>query len=104
MCIRDRLTLESTFTTLAFAIAGTTLSLALGVVFGILSSEVFWQLVFPERGTRRPIRHRVPLVGLRAALAVPRAIHEAIWGLFFINILGLDPLVAVLAIGIPFLS
>jgi phosphonate transport system permease protein len=97
-----RLTLESAFTTLAFAIAGTTLSIALGVVFGIRSSEVFWQLVFPERGTRRPIRHRVPLVGLRAALAVPRAIHEAIWGLFFINILGLDPLVAVLAIGIPF--
>jgi phosphonate transport system permease protein len=97
-----KLTLESAFTTLAFAIAGTTLSLALGVVFGILSSEVFWQLVFPARATRRPIRHRAPLVGLRAALAVPRAIHEAIWGLFFINILGLDPLVAVLAIGIPF--
>ncbi|MBE9079929.1 ABC transporter permease subunit, partial [Romeria aff. gracilis LEGE 07310] len=35
-------------------------------------------------------------------LAVPRAIHELIWGLFLINILGLDPLVAVLAIAIPF--
>lgn len=97
-----RLTVESTFTTLAFAIAGTTLSVALGLIFGVLGSEVFWQAVFPDRGTRRPIRHRVPLLGLRAALAVPRSIHEAIWGLFFINILGLDPLVAVLAIGIPF--
>jgi phosphonate transport system permease protein len=97
-----KLTLESTLTTLAFAVAGTTLSIALGVIFGILSSEVFWQLVFPERGRRRPLRHRAPLVTLRAGLAVPRAIHEAIWGLFFINILGLDPLVAVLAIGIPF--
>lgn len=96
------LTLESTLTTLAFAIAATALCVALGLVFGILSSEVFWQLVFPERGRRRPLRHRAPLVGLRAALAVPRAIHEAIWGLFFINILGLDPLVAVLAIAIPF--
>lgn len=96
------LTLESTFTTLAFAIAGTTLSIALGFVFGILSSEVFWQLLFPERGARRVTRHRVPLVAVRAGLAIPRAIHEAIWGLFFINILGLDPLVAVFAIGIPF--
>jgi phosphonate transport system permease protein len=97
-----RLTLHSTLTTLAFAIAGTALSIALGVIFGILSSEVFWQLVFPDRGGRRPIRQRAPLWILRAVLAVPRAIHEAIWGLFFINILGLDPLVAVLAIGIPF--
>ncbi len=35
-------------------------------------------------------------------LAVPRAIHELIWGLFFVNIFGLDPLVAILAIAIPF--
>lgn len=97
-----RLTLDSTFTTLAFAVAGTTLSIILGFVFGILSSEVFWQLLSPERSTRRSVRGRSALIGVRAGLAVPRAIHEAIWGLFFINILGLDPLVAVLAIGIPF--
>jgi len=97
-----RLTLDSSLTTVAFAIAGTTLSIAVGLVFGVLSSEVFWQLVFPARGDRQAVRHRVPLACVRAGLAVPRAIHEAIWGLFFINILGLDPLVAVLAIGIPF--
>ncbi len=97
-----RLTFDSAFTTLAFAIAGTALSLAIGMVFGVLSSELFWELVFPQRAARRPIRHRLPLLGMRTALAVPRAIHEAIWGLFFINVLGLDPLVAVLAIGIPF--
>jgi phosphonate transport system permease protein len=96
------LALDSAFTTLAFAIAGTTLCIAIGLVFGVLSSEVFWQLVFPERGAPRPLRHRAPLVAVRAGLAAPRAIHEAIWGLFFINILGLDPMVAVLAIGIPF--
>jgi phosphonate transport system permease protein len=39
---------------------------------------------------------------VRAALAIPRAIHELIWGLFFVNIFGLDPLVAILAIAIPF--
>src|ERR1041384_7941267 len=71
-----KLTLDSTFTTLAFAIAGAALSLAIGVVFGILSSEVFWDLVFPQRTARRLLRHRIPLFGLRTALAVPRAIHE----------------------------
>ena len=35
-------------------------------------------------------------------LAIPRAIHELIWGLFFVNIFGLDPLVAVLAIAVPY--
>jgi phosphonate transport system permease protein len=39
---------------------------------------------------------------VRAVLAIPRAIHELIWGLFFVNIFGLDPLVAILAIAIPF--
>ena len=39
---------------------------------------------------------------MRGLLAVPRAIHELIWGLFFLNIFGLDPLVAVLAIAVPF--
>src|SRR5262245_56359271 len=37
-----RLTLESSLTTVAFAIAGTALSIAVGLVFGVLSSEVFW--------------------------------------------------------------
>ncbi|MGA7731462.1 MAG: ABC transporter permease subunit, partial [Chloroflexia bacterium] len=79
-------------------------SLTIGIVGGILSSEVWWQSIFP--GSHAPGRrfrtHLVPWLGVRGALAVPRAIHEVIWGLFFINILGLDPLVAVLAIGVPF--
>jgi len=41
-------------------------------------------------------------LGTRAGLAFPRAIHELIWGLLLLQILGLDPLVAVLAIAIPF--
>lgn len=96
------LTLSSTFTTVAFAVAGTTLSVLLGLVFGVLCSEIFWQLQNPEPGARTPIRRSYPWVGVRAVLAVPRAMHEVIWGLFFINILGLNPLVAVLAIAIPF--
>jgi phosphonate transport system permease protein len=48
------------------------------------------------------VKSQAPWLVVRAVLAVPRAIHELIWGLFFVNIFGLDPLVAILAIAIPF--
>ena len=90
------LTLEATLQTLAYAVCGTFFSLLLGLVGGVLSSEVWWQSV-GKSATSRPY-----WLMLRAAFAIPRAIHELIWGLFFVNIFGLDPLVAVLAIAIPF--
>lgn len=90
-----QLTIAATLTTLAYAICGTVLSLLLGCIGGVLASEVGWLTLFPHR-------QRLPWLGVRALLAVPRAIHELIWGLFFVNILGLDPLVAILAIAIPF--
>ncbi len=97
-----KLTLEATLKTLAFAVCGTTLSLLIGIVGGILSSEVWWHSVSRLRtpDSRLPIQS--PWLVVRAVLAVPRAIHELIWGLFFVNIFGLDPLVAILAIAIPF--
>lgn len=91
-----RLTWYASLTTLAYAVCGTFLSLILGLVGGILSSEIWWQTVVP------PNVSKVPWFGVRAVLAVPRSIHEILWGLFFINILGLDPLVAILAIALPF--
>ena len=90
-----QLTLEATLQTLAFAVCGTAWSLILGLVGGVLSSEVWWRAVAAKKW-------RIPWLGVRAVLAIPRAIHELIWGLFFLNIFGLDPLVAVLAIAIPF--
>jgi phosphonate transport system permease protein len=91
------LTLDATLVTLAYAVCGTFFSIGLGMIGGILASEAWWSAVFPRQSRQRPI-----WLGMRAVLAVPRAIHELIWGLFFINILGLDPLVAILAIAIPY--
>lgn len=73
---------------------GTFFSVLLGLVGGILSSEVWWSV---SGGGFQAYR-----LVVRAILAIPRAIHELIWGLFLINIFGIDPLVAVLAIAIPF--
>lgn len=97
-----QLTLDSTLKTLAFALCGTFFSLLIGLVGGVLSSQVWWQSVARFRGQGSGVKSQAPWLGIRAVLAFPRAIHELIWGLFLLNILGLDPLVAVLAIAIPF--
>jgi len=89
------LTGDATLKTLAFAALGTFFSLIVGFVGGIFCSEVWWESVLG-------VGFGLPWLAIRALLAIFRAIHELIWGLFFINIFGLDPLVAVLAIAIPF--
>jgi phosphonate transport system permease protein len=91
------LTFDAAMITLAYAVCGTCLSLLFGLVGGVFASEVWWQSVFPRQAQQRPI-----WLTVRAVLAIPRAIHELIWGLFFLNIFGLDPLVAIVAIAIPY--
>ena len=93
-----KLTWNATLKTLAYAVCGTCLSLLLGLVGGVLCSEVWWTAVFH----RRTGRSRSLWLGARALLAFPRAIHEMLWGLLFLNLWGLDPLTAVLAIALPF--
>lgn len=90
-----QLTLEASLKTLSFAVCGTVFSIFIGVIGGLLSSEIWWRSLSPDSLA-------TPWLFVRSLLAIPRSIHEAIWGLFFINIFGLDPLVAIFAIAIPF--
>ncbi|KAB8320096.1 ABC transporter permease subunit [Tolypothrix campylonemoides VB511288] len=89
------LTLDATLKTLAYAVCGTFFCVMIGLVGGVLSTQVWWKSI--SYGS-----FQAPWLVVRAILAIPRAIHELIWGLFLVNIFGLDPLVAVLAIAIPF--
>ena len=91
-----RLTLEEAGVTLAFALLGTLVSLLIGVPGGVLLAERTW------RGLDGRSRTHPGWLAARGAFAVPRSMHEVVFGLFLVNILGLDPLVAVLAIGVPF--
>lgn len=93
------LTWNATLKTLAYAVCGTSLSLVLGSVGGVLCSEIWWATVFLDRGRGRAGSF---WLGARVLLAIPRAIHELLWGLLFLNLWGLDPLTAVLAIALPF--
>ncbi|MEP0837133.1 ABC transporter permease subunit [Trichocoleus sp. AS-A1] len=99
-----QLTLDSTLKTLAYAVCGTFFSVLIGLVGGVFSSEIWWQSVSNSKlkTQNSKLKPQPPWVVVRGVLAIPRAIHELIWGLFFVNIFGLDPLVAVLAIAIPF--
>jgi phosphonate transport system permease protein len=98
-----RLVLDAAITTLAFAVCGTFLSLIFGFVGGIMASEVWWESFLPKQNQGRWFRiYRAPWLALRSGLALLRGVHEIIWALVFINIIGLNPLSAILAIAIPF--
>ncbi len=83
------LTAAAARTTLAYAAAGTALSLLLGFAGALAAARMTW-------------RRRGPWLTVRAALALPRGVHEVVWGLALLTVLGLDPWVAVLAIALPF--
>lgn len=86
---------EATVTTLAFAALGAAGALLLGLVGGLVLSDVAWP-------SRVPRAWRVVRSALRAVLVALRSVHELIWALLLVSVLGLDPLVAVLALVIPF--
>jgi phosphonate transport system permease protein len=87
--------LKATATTLALALLGTAGALAVGLIGGLILSDVAWEASPPW-----PIR-AIRLV-LRGVLVAVRSVHELVWALFFVSVLGLDPLVAVLALALPF--
>jgi len=108
-----RVTWRATLTTVAFAVLATALSVVIGFVGGILTSETWWRPARPDR-RRRVLRGGGRSTGRsgsglrpgwlvgRGLLGLPRGIHEAVWGLFLVNVLGRDPMVGILAIAIPF--
>ncbi|MEB3322048.1 MAG: ABC transporter permease subunit [Synechococcaceae cyanobacterium] len=80
-------------TTLGMALLGWLASLFLGVGLGIASSRTVWEVASGRRW---------PAVLVRRVLAVPRAVHELLWGLLLLQVVGLQPVVAVVAIAVPF--
>ena len=79
--------------TVAVALVGWALSILLGIGLGVASSQVVWSSVAGQRW---------PADLLARLLAIPRSIHELIWGLLLLQLIGLEPGVAVAAIAIPY--
>ena len=89
------LTLDAAVITLVYAAIGTVGALVIGIVGGWVLSDVTW-------GRTPPWPVRLLRLALRGTLVATRSIHELVWALLFVSVLGLDPLVAVLAIAVPF--
>ena len=79
--------------TLATTLVGWGLSTLGGLLLGVISSDVlWWSYGLPTW----------PAAGLRKLLAIPRAVHELLWGLLLLQVVGLHPWVAIAAITIPY--
>ncbi len=89
------LVLDAAWTTVVFAALGTAGALVIGLLGGVVLSDVAWQ-------HRPPWPVRLVRLFLRGVLVAVRSIHELIWALLLVSVLGLNPLVAVLAIALPF--
>jgi phosphonate transport system permease protein len=92
-----QITGNATIVTLSYAVCSTTLTATIGMIFGILSSRIWWDTLLGN-----PRSAALFFWPIRLMLAVPRGIHELLWGLFLLNIWGLNPLTAIVAIAIPF--
>lgn len=79
--------------TVGIALLGWAGSLGLGLLLGIASSRVVWHTAWGRRW---------PAELIRRLLALPRSMHELLWGLLLLQLLGLQPAVAVVAIALPF--
>ena len=87
------LALSSAWKTIAYAVAGICLAVALGLPLGILASGVL----------ARRSRAKIPgVAGFRFLLGAMRSVHELIWAWFFVAAVGLSPAAAVLALAIPY--
>jgi len=89
------LALTAAWQTLAFAVAGITLAVTLGLPLGVLASGA----AVSETGGYS--RQSWP-VAVRLLLAGMRSIHELVWAVLFVAAFGLSSLTAILAIALPY--
>ncbi len=93
----DQLVIESAWegvkVTFSTAIIGWFISTLTGFILGIASSSIVWETFKGPKWAP---------VTIRRCLAIPRSIHELLWGLLLLQIMGLNSVVAILAIVIPY--
>ncbi len=93
----DPLVLGSTLSGLAItvgiALLGWAASGLLGLALALASSRQVWSSCYGQVW---------PANLLRRLLALPRSIHELLWGLLLLQVIGLQPAVAIAAIAIPY--
>jgi len=96
---------DAVWTTLLFAVAGMSLAMVLGLVFGFLGATSWWR----DEGDGSPLgsgalRKLMPTLygGVRVLIALMRSVHELLWAILFLVAFGLNNFSAVVAIAIPY--
>jgi phosphonate transport system permease protein len=79
--------------TVAYAVAGVSVAIVLGLPLGVAASGVL---------ARRRAAQVTSSGLIRPVLAALRAVHELVWAWLFVAAFGLSPMAAVLALGIPY--
>ena len=80
--------------TIAYAVAGITLAVAIGLPLGAIASGTALR---EESPWRRPL-----MVGTRVLLAGMRSVHELVWAVLLVASVGLSPMAGILALAIPY--
>lgn len=88
-----KLAIESTWITLAYAVAGMSLAIIVAFVFGILASGVL---------SSNYNSKVISMTIFRGVLGFMRAIHELVWAWLFVASIGLSPFAAIFALAIPY--
>lgn len=88
-----RIGLQATWQTVAIAVAGVSLAIAVGLPLGVLGSGVL----------ARARRWRWTSIGtVRFVLAFLRSIHELMWAWLFVVAIGLSPMAAILGLALNY--
>jgi phosphonate transport system permease protein len=86
--------LEASWQTLAYAVAGITLAVIIGLPLGVVASGTV---------VATSSRFKTPLIAAtRLFLGGMRTIHELVWAVLFVVALGLSPMAGIIALGIPY--
>ena len=89
-----RICVVASWHTMAYAVAGMSLAVMLGLPLGVLASGVVAE--------RQSGGRRVAAASVRLLLAAMRSVHELVWALLFVAAVGLSPMAAILAMAIPY--
>ncbi len=95
------ITLRAAATTLSYAVIGTVLSTIIGLLSAPLLARRLWEQTNRQSRGHAAMR-ATAFRAVRTIAAIPRSVHEIVWALLFVQVFGPDPIVAILAIGIPF--
>ena len=81
--------------TIFIAFSSWLISIIFGVIFGILSSDIFYKILNLPKLIKRFIKF---------LLTITRSIHEIIWGLILMQIYGMNFSIGIIAICIPYIA